>query len=223
MKKDFKFLKPLGILFIILIICYKCFKNTNEYIQEFFMTLTGTIGFLFVVFFLVFVIQYSTEIFGGILGGFERKVKQLDKSDLKNNKEYYREILKINSPLVIGYMDSFELNKNKVIAELLYLKMRNLIIVEDGIIRKSNAENEHLLKSEKLIIDSILCDKFIINDYDSFLDRLKNLVISEAEELSLLEKEKKRKNRNKKIKEINWRKIIDKYLRNNYFCTYFVI
>ena len=48
------------------------------------------------------------------IGKTERRIGQLGKSDLKNNKEYYRKILNMNSPLIVGYLDNLDLDKNKL-------------------------------------------------------------------------------------------------------------
>ena len=61
---------------------------------------------------------------------FFRGIIQYDKTDFAN--EYYREILKNNSPLVLGYLDNFEIDKNKLIAELIYLKKTGIIEVSEG-------------------------------------------------------------------------------------------
>lgn len=222
---DFSFLKRLGIIFVISLLCYIVFKDTNEYIGSLLMIPMSGIGFLFVVSFLVFLIQFIGELCGKLVGVSERKIKQLDNSDFKFNKEYYREILKINSPLLLGYIDNLELDKNKIIAELLYLKMRNLISVEDGRIKKcSDYENIGLLKSEKLIMDSIYCNKFRISDYDAFLTRLRNQVICESESLSLIKKKDyKKQNGDTEGKKINWSGIIEKYLRHYCIWTYFFV
>ena len=63
----------------------------------------------------------------------KKRIKQLDRTDFEKNKEYYREILKLNSPLIIGYLDNLELNKNIIIAEMLILKEKKIPDLKNGI------------------------------------------------------------------------------------------
>lgn len=185
--KDFFYMKSLVIAFIVSLLCYLLFKDTNQYLKDISMMVMGTTGFALLISFFVILMICIFGLFGSIVGLSQRKIKQLDKSDFRLDKEYYREILKINSPLVIGYMDNLEINKNKLIAELLYLKMRNLIKVEEEQINKViNDDYVYILKSEKTILDSIYNNRLRISNYDSFMTNLKNQVICEAEHLSLV-------------------------------------
>lgn len=220
-EKEVKGLKKFGVYFFVSLICYLVFKNIHEYVESLLRMVVLCFGFYFFIFFIVVAVQYLGMLFGKILGSSKRKMSQLDKTDFKLEKEYYREILENSSPLIIGYIDNFKLSKNKIIAELLYLKRKNLIIFDDDkIIKADNCENVQLLKSEKMIIDSIYQNKFRVSDYDTFLEELKENVINEAENL-LLVKEKKTKNKSKKIN-IDWKIIIDRYLRFDYiFTNYF--
>ena len=65
------------------------------------------------------------------VGRVHRIVKQIDKSDFNFEKEYYREILKETSPLILGYIDNFDIDKNKLIAEIIYLEKNGLIKISD--------------------------------------------------------------------------------------------
>ena len=96
---------------------------------------------------------------------------QLTKDDFKKDKEYYREILKINSPLIIGYVDDFDLNKNKLIAEILYLKHKNIIDIRDNqLIKNDNIDENTLYSSDKYILDNIKDGKLQISNDSSLAD-----------------------------------------------------
>ena len=120
--------------------------------------------------------------FGKKIAECTYKKHQLTDDDLKNNKEYYRDILNVNSPLVIGYVDDFELNKNKLIAELLYLKYRSVIdFVDQQIMISNNIDKNSLFCSELYILDNIKHGKLKIVNYEYFMENLKNKVTQDAQ------------------------------------------
>ena len=143
------------------------------------------IGLLITIHNIIVFFGYIASKSGKRFGKFERKIKQLDKTDLKNIKNYYREIFKDNSPLNLGYLDDFELDNKKIIAELLYLKKKKLINIEDGKIVKLNVI-EKLQASEKWILDRIIDGKLKFND--SKLD-LRKLVENECKNKDFISKQ----------------------------------
>ena len=202
--KEFLFLIPLGVLFIILFVSYFLFNDINEFIDKLLMASTSIVGGVFLVAFIVFLIQFIGELSGNIIGLSERKIKQFDKSDFKLDEKYYREILQNYSPLILGYIDDFKMDKNKIISEILYLEMKNLISIEDGKINKVINEKEvNISKIERMFIDFICCNKSGFSDkiYEEFFEALKEQVIFEAEYLSLVFK--KENNVREKKKSIN--------------------
>ena len=50
----------------------------------------------------------------------------------KFNKEYYREIQSLYSPLALGYIDNFNISKSELISEILYLQEKNSLEINDG-------------------------------------------------------------------------------------------
>lgn len=100
----------------------------------------------------------------------------------KKKEEYYREILKDNTPLILELVDSYDISINGVIAELLYLKQKNVIDFQnDQII---------VLKNETLELNEI--DKFIIKSinsngkYELYQESLLNIVSKTAEKSQLI-------------------------------------
>ena len=151
---------------------------------------------MFGAFFLVLGLPILITMFGKVYGNFIRKINQLDKTDLENTKEYYREILKTNSPLILGYLDKLELNKNIIIAELLYLKKKNIIEIKDSRIEK-NMESTVLHTCEEDFLLSIVNGKLVIKK--DFFFNLRELVACEAKELKYVKEHKKTKIRHGKV------------------------
>ena len=71
------------------------------------MLITFLIGVIFVVHFVLFVLPFAFGWIGKMMGKFVRKTRNFNKDDFEKNKEYYRDVLKVNSPLIIGYLDNF--------------------------------------------------------------------------------------------------------------------
>ena len=149
------------------------------------MFIIVALGFFAIIFSPVII-----AMFGKFYGKFARKINQLDKTDFENNKEYYREILKTNSPLILGYLDKLELNKNIIIAELLFLKKINIIEIQDGKIEKiARSAVSHMSEEEFLL--NIENGKLVIKK--DFFFNLRELVACDAEDLKYVEEQKKNK------------------------------
>lgn len=105
------------------------------------------------------------------------------KEDYKVDKEYYREILKISSPLVIGFVDDMELeiSENEIIAELLYLKEKNIIDFQnDKIVRLNHGDTENLLACDRFFMSKIIDGKLKIKDDSFFIMRLKGEILQDS-------------------------------------------
>ena len=74
------------------------------------------------------------------IGNLSILMYQKDKNDFFFDKQYYREILEMNSPLVLGYIDSFKTDKSILISEILHLKEKGAIGFYEGkIIKRSGS------------------------------------------------------------------------------------
>lgn len=148
--------------------------------------------FLIVAILIVLVVYLVPVIFiklGKYIGNFIKKRSQLDKTDFEKNKKYYREILEINSPLIVGYLDDLDLNKNKLIAELLYMKRKGVLdIKNDGIEIVDNYDVIELKKSELAILQKISKGKLIFDCVEDFLLEEKKLVSEESKNLQFVTK-----------------------------------
>lgn len=153
-------------------------------IIELFMVFLFIIGIILIVLFGLFAFPYVLAFIGKIIGKSVRKIRNFNKDDFIKNKDYYREILEINSPLLIGYIDNFELDLNKVIAELLYLRKENLIDIKEEKIEKNN--NSYNIKTiEKEILARITDGKLKIN-ISSYRER----IAKQAEEILLIKRKR---------------------------------
>ena len=50
---------------------------------------------------------------------------------LSNIKKYNRDVLKEYSPCVLGYIDNFRLNKNYIVAEVLYMLRKEILFIKE--------------------------------------------------------------------------------------------
>lgn len=85
-----------------------------------------TVFLMFVFFSTVTFIAIVMSKLGEVLGKKEYEKEKFSPVD-KKNEEYYRDILKINTPLILGVVDNYDISIENVIAELLYLKKKNII------------------------------------------------------------------------------------------------
>lgn len=126
------------------------------------------------------------------IGILKRKVEQIDKSDFIFDKEYYRDILKDSSPLLLSYLDNFEIKENDIIAEILYMKEKGIILIDDEkIVVNPDINSKLLISYEKHIIKKIVDGKLEAKNLEEFLTELCRLVAKEAEYRGLLEDVKK--------------------------------
>ena len=51
---------------------------------------------------------------------------------LSNIKKYNRDVLKEYSPCVLGYIDNFRLNKNYIVAEVLYMLRKEILFIKEN-------------------------------------------------------------------------------------------
>ena len=136
---------------------------------------------------------------GKTSGNIEKKINNLSEVEFVKNKGYYRKILEINSPIILGFLDNLKLDKNKLIAHLLYMKEKEIIIIEDGKIRRNKANiNVELSDIEAQILSQIKNEGFVIKDINSFMEKLEPHVKKEAQKQELI----KIKNIHPKIKKI---------------------
>ena len=104
--------------------------------------------------------------------------EKLSEDDLKNNKDYYRDILYNYSPAVLSYVDDMQFDyKRVIVSTLLYLKQNEYIEIKDNIIEKTNKtiNNNEIGDTEKLVLNSIQNGKVTVNELG-----LENAVISDS-------------------------------------------
>ncbi len=196
---------PWGIGFLITGLCLLIsflLNGENEIFEEL-MVITLLLGIILFAHILIIIVFCTPGVIGKIFGKISRKKIILDETDFENSKEYYREILKVSSPLIVGYLDSFKLDFNNIIAELLYLKNKKIIDIKDGKIEKINeADYSGLKYSELEILHNLANGKLKINNYDDYLFELRKMVAKEAEQLLLVNEIKKRKYNLERFKKI---------------------
>lgn len=106
---------------------------------------------------------------GEKLGKKYEEISVLTEEDFKKEKDYYRDILKINSPLILGVIDSFKLSDNIFVAELLYLQKIKAINVNNGKVEKNPYFNGNLLSCEKFFLSKLKDGVIKIEDKTMFL------------------------------------------------------
>lgn len=106
------------------------------------------------------------------LASKKAKKDSLDKIDFGNYKDYYREIINSYHPLLLSYIDDFELSKKDVYAALLDLKLNGYIKIEKDKIEIINDNYTTLPNSLVYLLDNI--NKGII------LSKLSDIVSIEA-------------------------------------------
>ena len=116
-----------------------------------------------------------------------KKVEYIDDSEFQKNKKYYREILDINSPLVLGYLDNFFIDKKKLIAEILYLINRGVIEIREGNLKiTDNPQKIKLNSSEIIVLNRIENGKIKIDNIINFYEYIQECVKYEAKKLKLI-------------------------------------
>lgn len=81
--------------------------------------------------------------------------EKLSNADTKNIGEYYREILALKSPLLIGMLDNYEILLKDFAAELLYLKAHDVIEIRESDIIVLDENTKELDEIEKYIVNNI--------------------------------------------------------------------
>lgn len=157
-------------------------KATEELVTIFILPIVGW----FVV------LKVCRQLFSEI-GKAHRILKQIDKDDIAFEKEYYREILSETSPLVLGYIDSFDIDKNKLIAEIIYLERKGLIKISNNKLVTLPSSSKEILEYEKRILQKIQNGK--IKYTKSYFADLRDLVAVEVEKQSLVKMNKGKKNK----------------------------
>lgn len=130
--------------------------------------------------------------------GKKKAIKEsLSEIDFKNNKEYYRDILKKHSPAELSYIDNFEINLTKeIISTLLSLQLKNKIIIKDNFIKIIDNNTSDLKETESYILESIKNGKVkIYNPYE-----MEGSAKKEALENGLIIKNEISNKNNKKVK-----------------------
>lgn len=170
------------------------FSDFESFVQDVIEFAKGLLMFtiLFSSLYLFFYWQFmilTKKVFSKI-GENERSSIRLDRSDWKFNKEYYREIQSLYSPLALGYIDNFNISKSELISEILYLQEKNSLEINDGklISKYKVLQNKGLLKYQIKILRSIKNGKLKITQLDKYMNSLKKVVESECERLKIIEK-----------------------------------
>lgn len=149
------------------------------------------------------IIKFFWTTLGRIFGSVENGIKRFNEIEFKKYKGYYRDILEVNSPLMLGFLDDFKVTKIELIAQLLHLKNKGIIIIENGNIKRNEiCKKVKLSNVDKQILNRIKDNKLIIDNYKSFLKLLKENVEKDALKTSLI-KEHNKFNFGRKLKKIS--------------------
>lgn len=150
-----------------------------------------------------FICEIISNILGKTLGTIEKGINQLSEVEFTKNKEYYREILESNSPMVIGFLDDLKINKNLVIAQLLHMKGRGIITIGDGMMKRNDKNIKVKLSLiDKHILNQMHNEKLSIKNINVFIKSFETIVKKEAKKQHLV-KLYKTNPRIKKLKNIN--------------------
>lgn len=80
----------------------------------------------------------------------------LNKEDFHKYEDYYRDIIKDYSPLLLGYIDDFKIEQNDIIASILNLQLKNYIMIDENKnIKIINQDFTNLNKEEQYILENI--------------------------------------------------------------------
>ena len=124
------------------------------------------------------------------LNGIAKKVSKFEKlnsDDFKKKKEYYRDIIYRYSPVLLSYIDDFELDLPRdIVGNIMALEIKKCLKIENGIF----INKENVVKYQKNINN---VDKYILqNINDGILeinaDEIKKVVQKEGLQEKLLEK-----------------------------------
>lgn len=146
---------------------------------------TAIVGGVYAAFIIIFCFL---ELFAKLTGKAGKRFGGMEKSDFLKSKEYYRELLVNYSPLVLGYIDGFKINKNHLIAEVLWLKNKGLIDFEDGKVIDDSYNKKNLIKSfDNMFLENLKKGKIKTQDFDL----IENRIIDSLLEQNLLCEKKK--------------------------------
>lgn len=122
------------------------------------------------------------------IGVLVRSIGQSDVSDFKFDKDYFNEILEIHSPLILGCLDNFNLDKNKLIATLLYLERKGVIKIENDRIENTGDENLSFGDPCSMLLGRLNDGKIKIYDSYEFIDSVRYYTLVEAQNIGLVVK-----------------------------------
>ena len=95
------------------------------------------------------------------------KMEKLSSSNFKNNHDYYRDIIYNYSPMLLSYIDNFELNfPRDIVGTIILLEQKGYLYIENCIFINSNMDTYSLSTLEKYILQNIHSGKLTINSKD---------------------------------------------------------
>ena len=95
------------------------------------------------------------------------KMEKLSSSDFNNNHNYYRDIIYNYSPILLSYIDNFELNfPRDIVGTIILLEQKGYLYIENGIFINSSIDTSSLSILEKYILQNINSGKLTINSKD---------------------------------------------------------
>ena len=157
---------PIVIIFIILLICSLICRfccGTESAIYENVLIVTQFVGMVAIPYIGVALLLVFLNLLGDIVGNLGRYTNRIDKNDIVKYKKYNRDILKEYSPCVLGYIDNFRLNKNYIVAEVLYMLRKEILFIKDNRIEKNeNLNMEELNSVQKAIVEDIINGKIFV-------------------------------------------------------------
>ncbi|MBO5178943.1 MAG: DUF2207 domain-containing protein [Clostridia bacterium] len=144
---------------------------------------------------LAMVIYPLLPIIGIILGyrlsKFRQEIDKLSYSDLKNSEEYYREFLQNYSPVMLSYIDEFEIGAKDIVATLMNLELKGKVKISDEKIDIISNDFDSLDLSERHILEALKSESFISAN---LIEELREIVKNDARKQGLIcEKKLRRK------------------------------
>ncbi|MBR4110369.1 MAG: DUF2207 domain-containing protein [Clostridia bacterium] len=175
----------LGIIVVLLVLLSLIINSSPD--NDFFVEELGFDYFIMMFFgSILFVMLPMLPIIGIILGyrmaKFRQEIDKLSYSDLKNKKEYYREFLENYSPIMLGYIDNFEIGEKDVIAAILNLEKKKRITISDTKISVISEDKNLLDASEKCVLEAIKSKSLNVS---KLIETLNPIVKNEAREKGL--------------------------------------
>lgn len=109
-----------------------------------------------------------------------RKTRSLNKDDFNKKIDYYREILKMNSPLILKLVDSFKIDENTLVAELLYLEYVGAVTIQDGRVEKNSGFYGQLHTCDKFFLSKFVNGKIKLENEEMFYKLLSRRIEDDA-------------------------------------------